>query len=174
MLDQLLDGKANKTIAQQLGLSTRTVEAHRAKIMTKLSVSSFAELVRLTDPSRPEQDVLGAVTHSFPGMVGFWGADLICRFANDGYQEWFGKRGEEVVGMSLEELLGPNLFAMNEPYVRAALAGQRQRFTRVLTRANGTTGVVVANYVPAMAATGDVYGFVVFVTDVTSSDCSNR
>lgn len=45
--DLLVDGKANKEIAGELGLSTRTVEGHRAHIMDKLGADSFADLVRL-------------------------------------------------------------------------------------------------------------------------------
>lgn len=43
----LSQGLANKEIAYQLGISTRTVEAHRARIMSKLNIHSSAELVRL-------------------------------------------------------------------------------------------------------------------------------
>ena len=38
-------GKANKMIASELGISTRTVETHRAKIMLKLGLHSLTELV---------------------------------------------------------------------------------------------------------------------------------
>jgi PAS domain S-box-containing protein len=167
VLHQLLDGKQNKTIAQHLGLSSRTVEAHRAQIMSKLSVSSIAELVRLAEPSRFEQDFVAAVTQSFPGMLGFWGADLICQFANDSYLEWFGKTGDAVVGMSITELLGPKLFAMHKPYIDGALEGRRQRFTRLLLRPDGTAGIVLVHYVPAKGPDGQAYGFWSFVTDVT-------
>jgi len=41
----LAEGKANKLIAADLGISIRTVETHRAKIMQKLGLHSVAELV---------------------------------------------------------------------------------------------------------------------------------
>lgn len=47
VLAQLVDGRANKAIAQVLGISPRTVEIHRAKIMEKLGCHSLAEVVRL-------------------------------------------------------------------------------------------------------------------------------
>lgn len=47
VLNLLLMGKPNKHIARDLGLSPRTVEVHRARLMTKLGVGSFAEAVRL-------------------------------------------------------------------------------------------------------------------------------
>jgi DNA-binding NarL/FixJ family response regulator len=41
----LAEGKANKAIAAELGITVRTVETHRAKIMLKLSLHSVAELI---------------------------------------------------------------------------------------------------------------------------------
>ena len=43
----VLEGKTNKTIASELGISIKTVECHRARMMEKLGVASIAELVRL-------------------------------------------------------------------------------------------------------------------------------
>ncbi len=45
--DRLIHGKTNKIIAQELGLSVRTVEAQRARLMQRLGLSSRTELVRL-------------------------------------------------------------------------------------------------------------------------------
>jgi FixJ family two-component response regulator len=43
----VVKGAANKVIAMDLGVSQRTVELHRARVMQKMSVRSLAELVRL-------------------------------------------------------------------------------------------------------------------------------
>ena len=47
VLDGLLAGGTNKTIARDLGLSPRTVEAHRARIMERLGARSLPELVQI-------------------------------------------------------------------------------------------------------------------------------
>ena len=47
VLDMIIAGKANKVIAIEMGLSQRTVEVHRAKLMDKLQVRSLADLVRI-------------------------------------------------------------------------------------------------------------------------------
>jgi two-component system response regulator FixJ len=47
VLDGLVAGAANKTIAFDLGISARTVEVYRANVMTKMEAKSLSELVRM-------------------------------------------------------------------------------------------------------------------------------
>ncbi|MGB7478953.1 MAG: response regulator [Burkholderiaceae bacterium] len=47
VLDLVLEGKMNKVIADQLGISMRTVEVHRAHIFDKMNVKTAVELARL-------------------------------------------------------------------------------------------------------------------------------
>jgi two-component system, LuxR family, response regulator FixJ len=47
VLTHMLDGKANKAIAYELGLSPKTIEVHRAHVLQKLRVDSMIELSRL-------------------------------------------------------------------------------------------------------------------------------
>ena len=47
VLQALLQGKQNKQVAAQLGVSTRTVEAHRAHILRKLGLRSLSVLLNM-------------------------------------------------------------------------------------------------------------------------------
>jgi two-component system response regulator FixJ len=47
VLDGLVAGHPNKTIAFDLGISPRTVEVYRANLMTKMQASSLSDLVRM-------------------------------------------------------------------------------------------------------------------------------
>ena len=47
VLEQMAVGLSGKTIAEQLGISERTVEKHRESIMYKTGTHSLAELIRL-------------------------------------------------------------------------------------------------------------------------------
>jgi len=102
-----------------------------------------------------------------PGMVGYWDVDLRCHFANIAYREWFGKTPEQMRGIRIVDLMGEELFRKNEPFMRAALAGERQDFERTLVKADGSTGYTWAHYIPDVA-NGRVIGFFVLVSDVTA------
>ncbi len=47
VLGRLVEGRPNKVIAHELGISPRTVEIHRANMMEKLACRSLAEAVRI-------------------------------------------------------------------------------------------------------------------------------
>jgi two-component system response regulator FixJ len=47
VLDGLLAGRPNKLIAYDLGISVRTVEVHRARMMERLGIRQLAEVIRL-------------------------------------------------------------------------------------------------------------------------------
>jgi len=49
VLKHVAAGKSNRDIAELLGLSSRTIEVHRSKIMMKMGVESLPELVRKYD-----------------------------------------------------------------------------------------------------------------------------
>lgn len=45
--EKLVEGKSNKIVAFEMGVSTRTVETHRARVLSKLQVRSLADIVKL-------------------------------------------------------------------------------------------------------------------------------
>ena len=47
VLDRVIAGQPNKIIARDLGISPRTVEIYRAKLMTKMQAENLASLVRM-------------------------------------------------------------------------------------------------------------------------------
>ena len=62
ILDAVLQGKHNREIAAALGLSVRTVEVYKARMMEKMRVSRLAELIRLF--ARLEVKEAGALVHA--------------------------------------------------------------------------------------------------------------
>jgi FixJ family two-component response regulator len=66
VLRLLIDGRLNKEIAEELGLSVRTIEVRRSKLMKKMKVDSPAELVRATLTADPDYAERPAVAGNTP------------------------------------------------------------------------------------------------------------
>lgn len=113
--------------------------------------------------ARPD---IRAVLNALPAMVGYWDRGLRNRMANDAYVEYFGRRPEEMLGMHISELLGPELFELNRPYMERALAGEPQHFERAIPTPSGEIRYTQASYIPD-AEDAKVHGFFVLVTDIT-------
>lgn len=107
------------------------------------------------------------ITDAIPSLIAYWDQDMRCRFANKPCLDWFGKPRGIVIGSTMGELLGERMFEISEPFVRGALAGERQQFEHSLTTASGDLSHRWANYIPEVDATGAVVGFFVLDSDVT-------
>jgi PAS domain S-box-containing protein len=111
--------------------------------------------------------VLQRVFDLTPSMMAYWDCDLRCRAANSAYEHWFGITAEALLGRSIADLLGPRLFALNEPHIRGALRGEEQSFERIVIGPDGVARHSLARYIPDVVD-GVVRGFVAHVTDVSS------
>lgn len=115
---------------------------------------------------REEVDHWRALVNHLPALVAYWDRDLRNVVANAAYLEWFGLTPRQVRGMHLRDVIGPEVYDANRPYVEGALAGRHQRFDRTLVTASGQTRHTQAEYVPHANEDGS-HGFYVLVTDVT-------
>jgi len=121
----------------------------------------------MTDDGRQEASYhMRLLVDRVPTMLAYWDHNLICRFANRAYETWFGVDPDRLIGTSIRDLLGPELFAMNEPYMRNALTGERQVFERIVPGPGGIQRHSLAEYIPDHFD-GEVRGFLVQVTNVT-------
>jgi diguanylate cyclase (GGDEF)-like protein/PAS domain S-box-containing protein len=113
------------------------------------------------------QRFIKGITDALPGMVAYWDKDLRCRFANQAYGEWLGRQPEELMGISLLDLLGEAAFDLTETDARATLTGRELQFERELTQADGSLAYTWTRYLPDVSG-GEVRGFFVKVSDVTA------
>lgn len=121
----------------------------------------------VTEQTRSER-FIRTLADSIPAMVGYWDADLRCRYANLQYREWFGLAPEEMIGLTIPQLMGPELFAKNQPFITAAMRGEAQAFERTLVKPSGEIGHTLARYIPDIDDAGRVRGMLALVTDVTA------
>jgi len=107
---------------------------------------------------------LNLVDH-LDAMTAYWDLDQVCVFANKAYLAWFGKTTDQMIGITLQELLGP-IYLKNLPYIRGAYEGHVQVFEREIPTPDGTTRHSLATYTPHVVD-GRVRGIFVHVADVT-------
>ena len=133
----------------------------------------FGVLRDVTDTVKAQHDLETSeeryrlLADNVPGMIGYWDSNMVCRFANRAYLEWFGRSPEALIGRTMRQVLGETLYALNRPYIEGVLAGIDQAFERAIVKPSGETGDTWANYVPDLDAEGRVRGFYALVTDIT-------
>lgn len=111
---------------------------------------------------------LQIIVDAMPNMVVYWDHELRCGFANAACLHWFGRsRPQDILGHSMQSVLGDALFAKNEKFIRAALNGERRSFERWQTRLDGSAACTWISYVPDQAPGGKVHGLVAIGTDIT-------
>ncbi|WP_298448766.1 sensor domain-containing diguanylate cyclase [uncultured Marinobacter sp.] len=113
------------------------------------------------------EQYIKTIVDSTPNMMGYWGTDLRCRYANNAFSAWYGIPPEDVIGIRFQDLVSEQLFALNEPHIRAVLAGETQRFERTLKKADGSLGHIIGHYSPDFDSDGVVKGFSIQASEVT-------
>ncbi len=113
------------------------------------------------------QRQLENIANSVPSLISQWDENLYCRFANDSFSSWFGLAPDQVVGRSMDDLLGPEAYTRNKQIFVDALSGKHQQIERETTRVfDGEKRYVIATYLPDYHAK-KASGFFLFIQDVT-------
>jgi diguanylate cyclase (GGDEF)-like protein/PAS domain S-box-containing protein len=110
---------------------------------------------------------LRRITESIPALVCYLDLERRYRFNSRYYEEWLGRPLSEITGRTVLEVLGPETYAVDAPYLERAFAGERVEFELEHTDARGTR-CVRGSYVPDFDAGGEVVGIYGATTDVTS------
>jgi PAS domain S-box-containing protein len=119
------------------------------------------------DEAQVQARRLRVLFDGLPALIGYWDRDLRNVVANEAYVEWFGVHPDDMRGRHLREIVGEHVYALNEPWIRKALAGEgQQQFVRTLVDADGGTRHSQVTYTPDEVG-DEVVGLFVLVTDVT-------
>lgn len=103
---------------------------------------------------------------SLPGMVGFWDGEGRLSYANSAYAAFFERPLADMLGKTLEDVLGAELYRQQQSVIERAMAGDEQTVERRVRLPDGRMRHVRASYVPH-AEDGTPHGFFVLVDDIT-------
>jgi PAS domain S-box-containing protein len=115
---------------------------------------------------REREQQLRHVADVMPALISYVGRDRRYRFVNRLYGVWFRCSSDEVIGKTIDEVLGPETMKFAGEYIDRALRGEEVHFQPEVQYPAGPRWVD-AHYLPDFDAEGQVAGFCVLVLDVT-------
>ena len=109
-------------------------------------------------------DLLIELVDHLDTSVAYWNADQVCLLANAPCAAWFGRGRSDVVGTTVQQLLGP-LYAQCLPFIEAAYRGEKQVFELDMPAPDGEVRSSRVTCTPHEVG-GRVRGIFVQVADV--------
>jgi PAS domain S-box-containing protein len=108
------------------------------------------------------EERLRDITDAMPVLISYVDRDEVFRFVNKAYEERFKRPLSEIVGRSLREVMGPEVYEARRRYVEQALAGERVTYEAPF----GALSTQI-EHIPHRNAAGEVLGFYSQVQDLT-------
>ena len=171
------DITANRRFAQQIQQQNVELEARVAERTSELKaahqrlVEADAVTQRIATALRCSEENLRLITDTVPALIGYFDKQEIYTYANKVYSDWFGFTKEEMVGRSIRDVVGDEVYANVSSYVKQALQGQRVSYEYAMRRPTGQVFHARSELVPEMDADGRVAGC--FVLSVNITDLKN-
>ncbi|MDM4764467.1 sensor domain-containing diguanylate cyclase [Pelomonas sp. SE-A7] len=123
---------------------------------------------------RQSERRLRSIADRLPMRISFIDAQQRYRFMNLAYEGSFGRSRDELLGLTVRELVGEAAYAQAEPYIQRALRGEAVFFDSEMTTREGYRCYRVS-YLPQFAEDGaEVLGFVAMVQDTTAHKLEER
>lgn len=120
-----------------------------------------------TEALARNEERLRLITDAIPALIASFDRGLVYRFANRGYADWFGRSKEDLVGRSVAEILGPQLYAELASHIERALVGETVNYEYAVPQADGQTLYASNTLVPEFGPDGRVSGIFVLSSDIT-------
>jgi len=115
-----------------------------------------------------------ALADLLPVMVAYLDRDLIYRFVNKAYADWFERPRTSIISKTVHEHLGDHAYAERENLLAGALAGERQWFASSFDHPTRGPVALHIDYVPWPGADGTAQGVLVLLSDVTEQRTAER
>ncbi|MBE0615453.1 MAG: PAS domain-containing protein [Burkholderiales bacterium] len=144
------------------------VRATDGKVARVVGVAQDVSEVKHAEQAlRASEQELRLITDSVPAFIGYTDAKENIQFCNRAVAAFVGEQPQDLIGRSLHQLYGEDVYATLQPYVKRALAGEKVQFQRRQTRRDGGVTELDATYIPRRGALGEVEGFYWLATDIT-------
>jgi two-component system, sensor histidine kinase len=134
-----------------------------------MTFTDITERKRIEQALRDGEQRIRLITDGIPAHIAYVDADERYVFVNKRYERVFGRARENIIGMAMAELLGPEAYASRQAHVRKALAGESAEFELTLPGRSGMLHILQGVYIPHFGPDNSVLGFFALMQDVTES-----
>ena len=164
-------------------IANLTQERYRATVTTLAVVTAIGLLLLMAgyrnivlqirarakseQQQRQSNALLRLTADSVEGMIVYIDRDQRYQFHNKAYAHLVGRADDAIVGATVEQVLGEDLYAQSKDLIEQALAGQAATGKRQHVLADGSTMEVHVSYVPHLGDDGTAQGFFGQITDIT-------
>jgi PAS domain S-box-containing protein len=174
-----------RAITSQTGVQMIETLEHEDGVLHRSLVSKFPILgadghallvggmaIDITDQLQAEhaqkaaQEQLHIVTDSMSALVSRCSRDLVYLWVSQPYADWLRRPPDDIVGRSIQEVIGQEAFAVLRPYFEQVLSGQKVSYEEEVNYRGLGCRWVNAVYTPTWDVSGHVDGWVAVVIDI--------
>ena len=126
----------------------------------------LTEQKRSQNALREAEERLRVLTDALPALIAYVDPDRRYTFLNRAYEEWLGVSRDDLLGMTIREVWGEDLYKDIGPKVEQAFAGERVFYEQKLSLPHGERWVY-SMLIPHRDAQGGVQGVFILAPDVS-------
>ena len=160
----------------------RYVQAHNKNIYdaeghlvaTDVVAHDITERKRAEDALRDREQQLSMIINRFPGRVAQIDRDFRFRFINNQFERVYGLTPDKVLGHTVAEVLGDEIFQQLRPAMEQALNGEMVTVESKVKNFAGDTLQGLNTYMPDLGPDRTVRGFIAVILDVTERKQSEK
>ena len=127
----------------------------------------ITERKRMEEDLRSSENQLKLITDSLPSLISYIDAQHRYKFVNRAYENWFGRKREDVLGKYNWEVIGEKAYQEVQTYVESALSGEQVAYELEIPYKDGGTRFTYSILVPDPDDSGAVSGYISLVNDMT-------
>ena len=127
----------------------------------------ITERLRTKQALAESEAQLRLVAENVPAMIAYNDSEMVLRYANRRYMDFFGLDSAAVIGQPIRDIIGEMAFREAEPLLLRALAGQPVSYRGMRRTASGQERIIAVESVPDFGADGEVRGAYALMRDIT-------
>lgn len=157
-------------VMEQAWLDDSVLEISRNPMPDGGFVLTFTDITgrkRSEEALRDGERRIRLITDAVPALIAYVDAGQRYRFVNRAYEDWFRRPRSEIDNRPMAAVLRPEEYAVRQPYVLRALAGEGVSYEMEEVDGEGTLRYALATYIPHFGERREVLGFFALIHDIT-------